>query len=323
MFVLVLTIGATSVVAAQQTQEEPAWVVVAKPTTLLGAPDGKNAIQKLSKGAEVAVLPLERSGDFVYAGLPNGTEGWIRIEDTKTARASGLSSRALFEARSAPAPCASSLATCPPKGCSSDPTHKIDSGSNEVKNVNNAELDSSSALDIDWNTIKELQEYVAETLRYPTGFGTSLTKQQRAKLRTFPTSHGPIGEGTVVSLIGFVSETINPTNPNPHAGGAESCNCDLTDDNEIDWHINLGPSQSSDEYEGIVIEITPHHRLAGWSLDRIAQAGEQHTKLKVTGQLFFDNVHKIRRSFEENKRGNPARFSLWEIHPIRSIEVVE
>jgi hypothetical protein len=48
---------------------------------------------------------------------------------------------------------------------------------------------------------------------------------------------------------------------------------------------------------------------------------ERRQRIKITGQLMLDNVHKIRRRPDENNHGNPARFSIWEIHPVRAVKV--
>jgi len=309
-----ITLAVIVILACNSTgDDEEGLIAIVKTTTRLSAsPTSGKPVQLLNKGSKVTILPNTTSGDFVYAGLANGLEGWVRSADLSLA---GSETVSLFEATEGVA-CAKSLEECPSQGCTPDPAHKIDVLLNETKN---RELNDSLPVEIGWGAVHELQEYVDHTLKFHTGFGTSLTRQQRLKLRKIHTSSGIIGEGSLVSIEGFITATVSHSSPNPHSGGTESCNCNLAGDTEVDWHANIGPQPSSDEYEGILIEITPRHRMQDWSLVRLEGVAEKRAKIRVTGQLMFDNVHKIRRTFEENKRGNSARFSVWEIHPVSSI----
>jgi hypothetical protein len=43
--------------------------------------------------------------------------------------------------------------------------------------------------------------------------------------------------------------------------------------------------------------------------------------VRITGQLFYDNAHFPNGDSSHPISGQPKRFSLWEIHPISTIEV--
>jgi hypothetical protein len=94
----------------------------------------------------------------------------------------------------------------------------------------------------------------------------------------------------------------------------------LDDANTVDWHINIGPGRTSDEFHGIVAEVTPKHRIPNLTLDDLVAMAQRRQRIKITGQLMLDNVHKIRRRRDENNHANPARFSIWEIHPVRAVK---
>jgi hypothetical protein len=289
--------------------------IAVKPSVLQDRLDAPSRSIAVPANTRLSLLPDFREGEFAYASLLDGTEGWIpaaHVQVTSWLPAGTPDARARTQA------CPTSIDACPDEGCTGDPTHKIDPLLNRVKN---AQLSARPARRITWPVLAELQAHVDNTLRLRTGFGTQLTAQQRRSLKRIRTSAGTLGEGMLVSLDGFIS-TQTGTAANPHAGGAESCNCGLTGDENVDWHINLGPSATSDEFHGIVVEVTPHHRVDEWTLDSLAALAAAHAKVRISGQLLFDNAHKIRRTPDENKRGNPARFSLWEIHPIVAMKAL-
>jgi hypothetical protein len=66
----------------------------------------------------------------------------------------------------------------------------------------------------------------------------------------------------------------------------------------------------------ITAEISPHFRPAAW--EEITHRDFTKRPLRLTGHLFFDASHVPCRP---NKRASPARFSIWEIHPIYLLDV--
>ena len=41
----------------------------------------------------------------------------------------------------------------------------------------------------------------------------------------------------------------------------------------------------------------------------------------MTGQLLYDNMHRVNDDPENDQSGQPKRFSLWEIHRITAVGV--
>jgi len=97
----------------------------------------------------------------------------------------------------------------------------------------------------------------------------------------------------------------------------ESCNCHSTNSVDWDFHCYLAPTADARLSERLVVEVTPRMRLK--TLDQMkALIGK---RLKVTGWLMDDTMHKDASEADNpGKRGN-WRASCWEIHPVTGIEV--
>jgi hypothetical protein len=108
--------------------------------------------------------------------------------------------------------------------------------------------------------------------------------------------------------------------------GAESTNCGEGGAN-ADYHLWLVDSEDQVDLtdndtirasKGIstVIEITPRWRKVnpGWSLKTLNRLIKQKAKFRVTGWLMLDPEHP--------DQIGQTRGSIWEIHPITKIEVL-
>ena len=109
------------------------------------------------------------------------------------------------------------------------------------------------------------------------------------------------------------------------AGGAESCNCDIKTSTALDTHINLVDKPSDPNVDpatlpgvSLIAEITWRVRKthADWTVANLKQLDLTHTgaRVRLTGDLLYDNVHSD--MINKHQRG-----TLWEIHPIRRIQV--
>jgi hypothetical protein len=132
--------------------------------------------------------------------------------------------------------------------------------------------------------------------------------QNRAPLVT-------LGEGSLVQLQGYVKIARQE--------GAESVNCGShvpNDDAYHDIHISIVLNSADQECSGVVVEMTPHHRPATWNADLVNEVAAGGLLVRVTGQRMFDSSHSpcINGS---PVTGDPARISLWEVHPIYKFEV--
>lgn len=88
-----------------------------------------------------------------------------------------------------------------------------------------------------------------------------------------------------------------------------------------DIHISVMPiGTETNECNGIVAEMSPHHRPPEWTAENVNKLSGSHTPVRVTGQLLFDSSHSPCENGQIGS-GDPKRFSLWEIHPIYKFEV--
>jgi hypothetical protein len=122
-----------------------------------------------------------------------------------------------------------------------------------------------------------------------------------------------LGEGNYVSYVALIK--------NAHYSdttGGENVNCNLSGNPPNDIHIVLmSDPTDTDECHSTTAEMSPHYRPADWTPQRLNALGKP---VRIKGQLFYDNSHA---PCTEHSRPNPKRASLWEIHPVYSVEVCE
>jgi len=144
--------------------------------------------------------------------------------------------------------------------------------------------------------------------------GGSADPAKQAESRTknnFCAETGSPGEGKYISYIAFVK---NAHYSDVAAGEAVNCNIPGNDTNDI--HIVLLKDPNDDECLSTTAEMSPHYRPADWTPENL-NASTGHP-VRVQGQLFFDGSHT---PCSGSSRPNPKRASLWEIHPVYSVEV--
>lgn len=113
------------------------------------------------------------------------------------------------------------------------------------------------------------------------------------------------GRGVVVAgyLIGAKEE------------GPESANCHGAEHSEHDFHMYLVASPSDPKAKAVVIEITPRQHSTGWTLSAMQRIVRQRVEVRVTGWLLYDQEH--------GPDVGKSRGTLWEIHPVTGIEVMQ
>ncbi|HEY6971549.1 MAG TPA: hypothetical protein VJA94_20230 [Candidatus Angelobacter sp.] len=167
---------------------------------------------------------------------------------------------------------------------------------------------------ISFEDFKNLQNQVADDPNINWGDKNTDTRQKGPTTDRTPLQQ--LGEGNLVVLRGFVLKARQE--------GAESVNCGSFVPNQApyhDIHIAIVPSaDETDECNGIVAEMSPHHRPDAWTAGNVNKLATSHTPVRLTGHLFFDSSH-VPCSDGQGAPGNPKRFSLWEIHPIYQLEV--
>jgi hypothetical protein len=141
-----------------------------------------------------------------------------------------------------------------------------------------------------------------------------------------------VGEGDVVTLVAFV---LGAGHSDVSSGESVNCNFLRCIDNDI--HIALVQRPGNDECTSVTAEIVPHFRPAIWELfdSPSFRAFFSNHPVMLTGQLFFDASHTPCRGNRkitptqataqggrpDPSRGNPARSSSWEIHPVYAIKI--
>jgi len=121
-----------------------------------------------------------------------------------------------------------------------------------------------------------------------------------------------MGEGQYVSYIAFIKDG----HPSDVANG-EAVNCNIPGDTTNDIHIVLmKDAEDNDECHSTTAEMSPHYRPPDWTPENL-NAVKDHP-VRIQGQLFFDGSHT---PCHGNSRPNPKRASLWEIHPVYSVDV--
>jgi len=208
-----------------------------------------------------------------------------------------------------PSPAPIDSTSCGPAGSGGDETTQ-----NEAKNNFCA---TGSAQPKTISEMMALQQQVQKDNNIPFG---------NPDMHPLSTTHGPatdrsalvkLGEGSEVVLNGFVKIARQE--------GAESVNCGtgkgVPDQPEYhDIHISMVESPGQAECAGVVVEMVPHHRPVSWTSDLVNQVASAKLPVRVTGQLMFDSSHTPCVNGKAVS-GDPARASLWEVHPIYEFDV--
>jgi hypothetical protein len=98
------------------------------------------------------------------------------------------------------------------------------------------------------------------------------------------------------------------------AEGAESCNCG--DETYVDHHLWLAGSPTASKARAMVVEVSPRTWLmhSTWRDNKtFKQLVRAKTKVRVAGWLMWDQEHQ--------PHVGHSRLTLWEIHPIHTIQV--
>jgi hypothetical protein len=121
-----------------------------------------------------------------------------------------------------------------------------------------------------------------------------------------------LGEGQYVSYVAFIKDAHYSD-----VGAGEAVNCNIPGNTTNDIHIVLLKDPNDDECLSTTAEMSPHYRPPDWTPENLLKASAGHP-VRVQGHLFFDGSHT---PCSGNSRPNPKRASLWEIHPVYSVDV--
>ena len=167
-----------------------------------------------------------------------------------------------------------------------------------------------------------LQKKVDALQDFKFGSGRSVPKD-RTPLHDIATFSGTsVGEGVLVQVVGYM---VDPHYSDVKAGEGVNCKKHGNEPNDIHFSIaskwiEIDDSNSKAKQAQlcklVTGEISPHYRPETWEVSDLTQL--ERIPLRLTGQLFFDASHVPCRP---GKPVNPARASVWEIHPIYAIDV--
>jgi hypothetical protein len=121
-----------------------------------------------------------------------------------------------------------------------------------------------------------------------------------------------MGEGQYVSYIAFIKKAKYS-----NADKGEHVNCDIPGNATNDIHIVLMKDADDDECHSTTAEMSPHYRPPSWTPENLNMVKDH--PVRIQGQLFFDGNHHT--PCHANTRPNPHRASVWEIHPVYSVDV--
>ena len=209
-------------------------------------------------------------------------------------------------------PCQPTISKCPRRGCEKEDTPGA--LSNILKH-NLQPQDSIKTL-----TFADFQSLQAQVEKLFDGKYSTLTKPDRARLRHLKAGGQTVGEGDLVEIVGYIA--VKPEKSKPHANDSgESVNCRLTGSENNDFHISVTPAPDGSEFDGIVVEMIPQQRNKAWTEAQLQGVQKAHLPVRVRGQLFFDNHHRVNADPKHNLGNQPKRMALWEVHPVAQFDV--
>jgi hypothetical protein len=156
------------------------------------------------------------------------------------------------------------------------------------------------------------------TLPFPEAVGkhdrTTWTPEDRAAVQKF--------EGLPISVVCFFGWAKDEKE--------ESCNCHQHDKSMFDIHTwllkepaEIDGSQAPDRSQAVVAEVTPRLKAEHpkWTQNLIRQLARDGKQVRLSGWLLLDQEHPEQITGTASQ--DPTRATLWEIHPIMEIEVLQ
>jgi len=264
----------------------------------------------LAPGTHVVVLGAKPTNGFYHVQTAEKKEGWVWSKYVSLQTKGAVGARKLVrrqavvetvaERGAVSSACAPDLNSCPVSGCAGpDQPHGI---ANQLKR---RVPTGGATILLTFDDFQSLQQQADGLV----GENRELTADDRAKLSGLSVSGGQVSEGDVVSTLGYLVGV-------PHPNTKESVNCNLLGPENNDFHIPISNDPGNTDFQGIVVEMIPQNRPGEWTLANLSQVENSGQLVMVTGALFYDNFHLVNADPSAPRRGQPHRFSLWEVHPI-------
>jgi hypothetical protein len=249
--------------------------------------------------------PLITAGTLLplALGLAMNTTGTSKSATTTVRHEREGSSRA----------CVATLDACTINGCAND-----SNPDEELLNRTKRHIPTGTPKVLTLADFQTLQNQADSTV----GQAQPLDANARAQLSNILVSSGEtVSEGDAVQVDGFLVGK-------PHPNTGESVNCNLKGASNNDFHIPFADDPDKTPFEGIVVEMIPQGpggqsttRIPSWSIANLNKVENARLKVRVVGQLFYDNMHRVNPDQDEQEPGQPPRFALWEVHPITAFLV--
>ena len=246
-------------------------------------------IELLSTGTKVTLLSNKPRSGYYNVQAADGAMGWVlaknvSISSTRSTLAaqpiSGSLLNQLHAARVAAVPQSLVIGgqeVCGATGKTSDPkVIKLNSQKNRIDIP-----EATAYIPVDWDVLKGLPSTSPDDL-----------------------------QGAPVMVVGYLSHRINVENKAP----GESTNCNLVNEDEVDWHIYLTSSPNQAISQAIIVETTPRTRpLHTWDKSVLDGLVNTNKQVRISGWLMYDLQHV-------GEIGS-QRATVWEVHPVTRIEV--
>jgi len=270
---------------------DPVFARVSSDVNMHDAPAG-TTISILTAGTRVRILGIS-------------PDGWVRVRDGEQKgwvdrHFLGPNITPKFARKPAAAKkCPKTLAKCPLNGCAEA------NSDHAFFNIAKHGPPSGTLQQLTLKSFAALQKAADKVV----GQGADLDEEDRNTIRHLSVDGATLGEGALVEVSGFIVGK-------PHANSGESVNCGLKTEKNNDIHINIAPTASSTEFAGIVVEMIPQDRDSKWTAAALQKVAKSKKQVRVVGQLFYDNLHRVNGNASSPMNGQPKRFALWEVHPI-------
>jgi hypothetical protein len=310
--VICLLVGAWSSIALGQEPDTVrlGHIVLRQPSQLRLRPDaGAAIVRPLESGTRLYWVEGERKNGFLRVMVRRGPIGWI--PDTAAQLVQPPPPPGVATTEAAKPPCRPSLDKCPPQGCAIENSPQSNAQGLINRTKRRAPIGPQGTTLI-FADLQLLQEQATRRV----GQGTALSKQERDRLVNLTVSQGTVREGSLARISGFIAQGLDP-----HVSGGESVNCKLPGTDNNDFHISVAERPDQTEFQGIVVEMIPQDRSPQWTIQKLLVTKKAGRRVRVVGALFYDNLHVVNADPQNPIAGQPARFSLWELHPIVEFSV--
>jgi hypothetical protein len=239
-------------------------------------------IELLSTGTKVTLLSNKPQSGYYHVQAADGATGWVWVKNVIIAARPSSSSllNQLHTARVAAVPQPLVIGgheVCGATGKTSD--SKMITLNSQKNRIDIPE--ATAYIAVDWNVLEGLPSTSPDDL-----------------------------QGAPVMVVGYLSHRINVEDKAP----GESTNCNLLNDDEVDWHIYLTSSRNQAITQAIIVETTPRTRpLHTWDKSVLDGLVNTNKQVRISGWLMYD--------FQHVGEIGTQRATVWEVHPITRIEV--